>query len=301
MGWFSKLTGFENFFSKNLASDILHNPTRLITGVDPASTAVWNKVLGTDNEPLVNMVGGPGQKYFNEAEQAGIDTGPAQGFHKVADTIAGIAGSAGAAHGLGNLVGSVGGGGSLSTGAGGASAGGGGGFSLGNMGSIIGNAGKVLGAITDYQHNQQNKDAYNNLISSLNGMYAPGSPEEQLLRQKIEAQDAASGRRSQYGPREANLAGTIAQQRANILTNPTYGSYMNSVTGANSNAYNSLFGTLGGMFGNSGGSGNGTSNSILGSIGNLFGGNNTSGSNLQLGDDWMSQGKNLANSLFGGQ
>lgn len=179
------------------------------------------------------------------------------------------------------------------------------GFSLSdlkNYGNYINNGSKIIGAINDYTTNQQNKDTYNNTMSYLQNMYAPGSPEEQALRQRIEAQDAAAGRRSQYGPREVQLAGIIAQNKANLLSNPTYASYLGNYTKANSNSLNSVLGALGSMYGGTNGSSNGTSNSILGTVGNWFGGgsNNNSGSNLQLGDDWMTQGKNLANSLFGG-
>lgn len=78
MGFLKKLVGFENSFSKNITKDIFHNPTRLLTGIDPASTKVWNKVLGRDDAPLVNVYGSPGQQYYDRAQADGIDTAPAQ-------------------------------------------------------------------------------------------------------------------------------------------------------------------------------------------------------------------------------
>lgn len=140
--------------------------------------------------------------------------------------------------------------------------------------------GKLIGGVTDYKNNQQNQGYYQDVINKLNSMYAPGSPEEQLLRGRIEAQDAAAGRRSQYGTREVNLAGQIAQQKANIMSNPTYGNYINSVTGANSNQYSSLLGALGA----SGGIGG-----VVNGLGNLW----------NTGSKIYDAGKNLANSLFG--
>jgi hypothetical protein len=101
MGWLKNLVGFQNSFTKNLGSDILSNPTRLLTGVDPASTKVWNTVLGRDDPALVNWFGSPGQQYYEQAEQEGIDTGAAQQFHSIADTIAGIYGANGLAGSLG--------------------------------------------------------------------------------------------------------------------------------------------------------------------------------------------------------
>lgn len=133
MSWWKSLLGFENNFSKNILKDIAHDPTRLITGVDPASTKLWNGVLGTDNQALVNPLGSPGQQYYDRAAADGIDTGPAQGFHKVADVVAGafgangLAGIGGAgAAGSGGAGGAVGGAGTVGTAAGGSAAGGGG-------------------------------------------------------------------------------------------------------------------------------------------------------------------------------
>jgi hypothetical protein len=103
MGWLKKLVGFENHFTKNFAKDIWSDPSRLLTGVDPFSTKVWNGVLGTDNKPMVNMLGSPDRQYYESAQAAGIDTGPAENFHQVADVVAGAFGAAGLSNAAGNL------------------------------------------------------------------------------------------------------------------------------------------------------------------------------------------------------
>jgi hypothetical protein len=105
MGWLKKLVGFENNFTKNLLGDIASDPSRLLTGVDPFSTAAWNGVLGTDNQPLVNAFGSPDQQYYDRAAADGIDTGPAGQLHGVADVVAG----AFAANGLAGIGGGAGG------------------------------------------------------------------------------------------------------------------------------------------------------------------------------------------------
>ena len=38
---------------------IKDDPKRLLLGVDPASTELWNGILGKDDEPIVNFLGGP--------------------------------------------------------------------------------------------------------------------------------------------------------------------------------------------------------------------------------------------------
>jgi hypothetical protein len=111
MSGLKSFLGFQNLFSKEFGKDIFRKPTRLLTGIDPASTKVWNKVLGKDDKPLVNAFGSPGEQYYQQAEAKGIDTGAARGFHALADKVAGFYG----AQGIGNAM------------AGGASAGGSGG------------------------------------------------------------------------------------------------------------------------------------------------------------------------------
>lgn len=56
------------------------------------------------------------------------------------------------------------------------------------------------------QRNQAKK-----LMGQLNGMSAPGGAYEQALRKQLERRDAASGRRSQYGPREVELQAKLAE------------------------------------------------------------------------------------------
>jgi hypothetical protein len=140
MGWLKKLTGFENSFSKDFIKDIGDDPSRLFTGIDPASTKLWNGVTGSDNQALVNQLGSPGQQYYDQAEARGIDTGPARGFHKAADVVAGIFGAKGLA-GIGGGLGGGAAGGAGGVGAGGAAGAGAGAASLGGAAGAAGGAG----------------------------------------------------------------------------------------------------------------------------------------------------------------
>lgn len=97
MSFLNSLFRFENSFSKNITKDVLHDPSRLITGVDPGSTKVWNTVLGQDKKPLVNVFGSPDKQYYDKAGAEGIDTGAANKFHKAADVVAGFYGAQGLA------------------------------------------------------------------------------------------------------------------------------------------------------------------------------------------------------------
>lgn len=84
-------------------------------------------------------------------------------------------------------------------------------------------------------------------MSDINKLYAPGSPEHELLKQEMERKDAAAGRNSQYGPRATDLAAKIAEIKArNIATlaGSTQGNVMNSIT-ADKTSLNSLLAALG--------------------------------------------------------
>lgn len=70
------------------------------------------------------------------------------------------------------------------------------------------------------QQNKQLNDNYNELqnqqqqqLQALNSLYSPNSPYAQVMRQQLDRRDAASGRRSQYGPREVELQAKLAAQQ----------------------------------------------------------------------------------------
>ncbi len=150
MGFFKKLIGFENHFTKKFTKDIIKNPERLLTGIDPFSTKLWNGITGSDNRPLVNMLGSPDRQYYESAEREGIDTGAAQQFHQVADVVAGAFGAAGLGNAAGNLYNAAGqaiGGTSAGTAAGtGAGAGAGAGGAAGSLGAAGGIEAGIGGA-----------------------------------------------------------------------------------------------------------------------------------------------------------
>lgn len=72
----------------------------------------------------------------------------------------------------------------------------------------------VAGLGSLYLNNKAAKEAGSN-VQSLNSMFGPNSAYSQQLRQRLERRDAASGRRSQYGPREVELQAKLAEMAAN--------------------------------------------------------------------------------------
>lgn len=85
-----------------------------------------------------------------------------------------------------------------------------------------GNLGTLLGLLYGAYSKNRMADQLKTHLDSITNMYKPGSPEAELMRQKIEARDAAAGRRSQYGRRETELAGMLAGERMRALTSPGF-------------------------------------------------------------------------------
>lgn len=129
----------------------------------------------------------------------------------------------------------------------------------GNMfDQAMGLAGGLGGLYSMYSQNQGN----NRYMDGLSGMYGQNSPFAQQLRQQLARKDAASGRRSQYGPREVELQARLAQMQAGLAPSMIQGrqnNFSNSMQmfqqlGAMNKA--GLFDGLKGLF--SGGSGGGS-------------------------------------------
>lgn len=111
MGFFGDVFDFENFNAKRWGQQIGQNPFRLLYGAtDPINTKIWNKVLGRNDQPLIDQWGGAPKQRYEEAQKQGINTGPGGTMHGVARTIAGMyaGGAAGNAMGAGSGASSAG-------------------------------------------------------------------------------------------------------------------------------------------------------------------------------------------------
>lgn len=92
----------------------------------------------------------------------------------------------------------------LTGGAGGSSNG------LGNYGDLAGSLFGIVNANRQRKRLQGQQDSLQNLFN-------PNSPYAQMARQRMERQDAAAGRRSQYGNRETQLAALLADKQASTM------------------------------------------------------------------------------------
>lgn len=113
MSWLGNLGNFELFNAKGMLNQVKDNPARLLYGsADPFSTKVWNKILGTNDKPLIDQWGGAADHRYQEAEDAGIDTRAGRAGHNVAKTIASFYAGGYGADKAGGLLSSGTGGGS---------------------------------------------------------------------------------------------------------------------------------------------------------------------------------------------
>lgn len=111
---------------------------------------------------------------------------------------------------------------------------------MGIISGLIGSVGQNRGA-------GEQRAWLDKQMSDIDKLYAPGSPEYNLLMQEMERKDAAAGRNSQYGPRSTDLAAKIAEIKAKTkaqLAGSTQNSVMSSITSENT-SLNSLLAALG--------------------------------------------------------
>jgi len=101
------------------------------------------------------------------------------------------------------------------------------------------------GGLYDMYAKNKMADAQSAQMNKISSMYAPGSPEYNLMMQQIARKDAAAGRNSQYGPRAQTLAGMIADKKAGLLGSSGYQNLANSQLSNKYGSLNSLF-ALGG-------------------------------------------------------
>jgi hypothetical protein len=90
MSGLSDIFDFKIFEGKKILSDIRKKPSRLLTGVDPASTSFWNKVKGSDDKAIVDQYGGTTKENMAAMDKAGINTGPGRAMEGIAHIVASI-------------------------------------------------------------------------------------------------------------------------------------------------------------------------------------------------------------------
>ena len=77
------------------AQNMLENPGQALIGANtPLETNIWNKVLGTNMTPTMNMYGGPSEATYAKAKREGVDLSAGRVADSIAPMAAGAVGSA---------------------------------------------------------------------------------------------------------------------------------------------------------------------------------------------------------------
>lgn len=107
MSWLGNLGQFEAFNLKGMLNQVKEDPWRLFVGsADPLSTKFWNKLTGSDSKPIIDQWGGAADHRYDEAEEAGINTGAGKQAHGLAKAVASFYAGGYGANQAGGLLGS---------------------------------------------------------------------------------------------------------------------------------------------------------------------------------------------------
>lgn len=128
---------------------------------------------------------------------------------------------------------------------------GGGGKSSGNS---LGNYGDMAASMFGMYNARKQKKALQEQQSQLQNLFSPNSPYAQMARQRMERQDAAGGRRSQYGNRETQLAALLADKQASTM--PQQERYAQGIGGQQNAMVNAGLRGAGQLYNNRGAIGN---------------------------------------------
>jgi hypothetical protein len=215
------------------------------------------------------------------AAGAGETLGTAGSGLTVPGATAGAGGAAAGAGGLGGLLNNAGNAGNVIRNVVGGAVNGGAGSNGGGQGS------GGVSTITDLLNlltNGVNYNRYDNLVDEIKGIYSPDGAYAKTLENRLARQDAAAGRNSQYGPRLAQLMGSLGDSQAKALQG------LSSMFPQQQGALNGAVGSIDRILGGAAQGGlNSLLNSIFGSGGSSSGGGSTSSpdwSNIDW-DNWF--------------
>lgn len=95
MSFFDSLVETPIYQAQSMANQWTKNPEQALLGINtPFETGVWNKVLGTNYSPTVNMFGGPSEQTYANAQREGVDLSAGRVADSVVPMVAGGVGSA---------------------------------------------------------------------------------------------------------------------------------------------------------------------------------------------------------------
>ena len=95
MSFFDSLIQTPVFQAQSMAKQFSQNPEQALLGINtPLETGIWNKALGTNYKPTVNMFGGPSEATYADAQRQGVDLSAGRAADLIGPVVAGGVGSA---------------------------------------------------------------------------------------------------------------------------------------------------------------------------------------------------------------
>lgn len=229
MSFFSDVLGFEKFAAKDMWKKIKKDPERLLIGaVDPLSTKMWNKGLGSNYEPLVDQMGGQYGGHtisafgnddggvYKRAREAGIDTKAGGQVHDLAHVLSAFYGGAG----LAGIGGGAGGGAAPAQGQGlglfsNGGQGGMAGVGQGNVGQLMANTGINTGGVGGVGGTGASSSSMLQQMMSQGGLgsmpgMSTGVPPQQQQMPQVQRPDLGAQANAQVG--NPNVRPPLAQR-----------------------------------------------------------------------------------------
>ena len=94
MGFFDSLIQTPVYQAQSMLDSYSKAPGQALIGANtPLETNLWNKVLGTQMTPTMNMYGGPSEATYAKARQEGVDLSAGRTADAVVPAVAGAVGS----------------------------------------------------------------------------------------------------------------------------------------------------------------------------------------------------------------
>lgn len=94
MGFFDSLIQTPVYQAQSMLDSYSKSPGQALIGANtPLETNLWNKVLGTNMTPTMNMYGGPSEATYAQAQREGVDLSAGRAADSVAPAVAGAFGS----------------------------------------------------------------------------------------------------------------------------------------------------------------------------------------------------------------
>ena len=90
MSFFDSLIQTPVYQAQSMATQYSEHPEQALLGMNtPLETGIWNKALGTNYSPTVNMFGGPSEQTYANAQREGVDLSAGRAADSIAPMAAG--------------------------------------------------------------------------------------------------------------------------------------------------------------------------------------------------------------------